>query len=42
MTLKPNKQRSARLHDDRANDDLEKEEEGTSHILVQGGAGDNH
>jgi hypothetical protein len=21
---------------------LEKEEEGTSHILVQGGAGDNH
>jgi hypothetical protein len=40
MTLKPNKQRSAKLHDDR--DDLEKEEEGRSHVLVQGGAGDNH
>jgi chitinase len=39
MTLKPNKQRSAKLRDDR--DDLEKEEEGRSHVLVQGGA-DNH
>jgi len=40
MTLNPNKQRSAKLHDDR--DDLDKEEEETSHVLVQGGAGENH
>jgi hypothetical protein len=40
MTLKPDKQRSAKLHDDR--DDLEKEQEGRRHVLLQAGAGYNH
>jgi len=40
MTLKPNKLRSAKLHDDR--DDLQNEEEGRRHVLVKAGAGDNH